>query len=301
MKLNQGYSYQEQLNVKARGQMLLEYLVKSYEHSTRETWQERIDQGEVLLNNVVTCGDKMLQPGQTLIWNRPPWYEEDTPQHYDVIFQDETLLVVNKPSDLPTVPAGGFLENTLFSLVRKNFPTAQSVHRLGRGTSGLVLFALTTEANKALSKLWREHKVEKYYKALASGVAQQDVYDIRAAIGLVEHPKLGYVYAASEKGKPSVSDARVLERASTSSANSDATLFEIKLLTGRPHQIRIHLAFIGHPLVGDPLYTVGGKFLDTPGLPGEGGYFLHAEKLVFVHPVTGERLELVVPAPVLLG
>jgi 23S rRNA pseudouridine1911/1915/1917 synthase len=291
MKLNQGYSYREQLGVKARGHTLIDYLVKTYNHSPLQTWQERLTQGEVLLNGIAATGAEILRAGQTLIWNRPPWCEEDTPQHHDVIYQDEMLLIVNKPSGLPTVPAGGFLENTLFSLVRKEFPTAQPIHRLGRGTSGLVLFALTSEANASLSKLWREHKVEKVYRALASGVAQQDFYEIRAAIGLVEHPKLGHVYAGRKDGKPSASGASVLER------RENSTLFEVKLLTGRAHQIRIHLAFIGHPLVGDQLYGVGGGLLENPGLPGEGGYHLHARSLRFMHPVTRERLELEAPVP----
>jgi 23S rRNA pseudouridine1911/1915/1917 synthase len=286
MKLNQGYSYRAQLGVKAQSHTLLDYLVKTYAHSSLQTWQERLARGEILLDHRTATGVEKLQAGQILIWNRPPWLEEDTPQHYNAVYQDETLLVVNKPSGLPTVPAGGFLENTLFSLVRKEFPTAQPLHRLGRGTSGLVLFALTPEANKNLSKLWREQKIEKYYRALASGVAQQDSYQVRAAIGLLEHPKLGYVHAAKENGKPSASDARVLER------QADSTLFEVKLLTGRAHQIRIHLAFIGHPLVGDLLYGVGGQLLDKPGLPGEGGYFLHAARLKFWHPVSQEGLEL---------
>jgi 23S rRNA pseudouridine1911/1915/1917 synthase len=298
MHLNQGYSYCEELTAKVQGQTTLSYLVERYRHSVYEDWVKRLTAGEVLLDGVIAHGTEKLRAGQVLVWNRSPWPEQPTPQSYDIIYQDEALLAVNKPSGLPTLPAGGFLDNTLLSLVRKNFPTAQPMHRLGRATSGLVVFALTPDAASSLSKLWREHKVEKYYRALASGVAQQDYYEIRAAIGSVPHPRLGLVYAASDvyvknrKGKPSASDARVLER------QSNSTLFEVKILTGRPHQIRIHLAFIGHPLQGDPLYAVGGGFLENPGLPGDGGYFLHAERLKFLHPVTREGLEVQAPVPI---
>jgi 23S rRNA pseudouridine1911/1915/1917 synthase len=291
MHLNSGYSYLEHLDTKARGHTVLSYLEKHYTHSSKEAWLGRLQHGEILLDNRIARGNEILQTGQQLVWNRPPWYEEETPQTFEIIYQDDALLVVNKPSGLPTMPGGGFLDNTLFNFVRKKFPTAHPLHRLGRGTSGLVVFALTNEAASSLSKLWREQKVEKYYKALASGVAQQNFYEIRGAIGLVEHPKLGYVHAASDKGKPSSSDATVLER------QTNSTLFEVKIFTGRPHQIRIHLAFIGHPLQGDPLYTAGGKLLDNPGLPGEGGYFLHAERLKFLQPVTGAWLEVEAPAP----
>lgn len=289
--LNNGYTYHEQLDKKALGHTVLSYLEHYYNHSTKQEWLERLQRGEILLDDKTAYGEEIVQAGQRLIWHRPPWSEEDTPQTFDIIYQDDALLVVNKPSGLPTVPAGGFLENTLFSLVRKTFPAAQPVHRLGRGTSGLVVFALNHEANKGLSKSWREHEVEKHYRALASGVATQDEYKIDAPIGLVHDPRLGEVYAASEAGKASSSFARVTEK------RDRTTLFTVQIFTGRPHQIRIHLAFIGHPLEGDGLYGVGGKPLKNPGLPGDGGYFLHAERLKFLHPVTGVRLEVEAPVP----
>jgi 23S rRNA pseudouridine1911/1915/1917 synthase len=134
--------------------------------------------------------------------------------------------------------------------------------------------------------------VEKRYRALASGRAAEAHYDIRAPIGLVPHPLLGAVHGVSAKGKPSRSSARVLERREVS------TLFEVHIHTGRPEQIRIHLASIGHPLVGDPMFAAGGLPLEeAPGLPGDGGYLLHAESLAFTHPLSGERLQLHAPPP----
>jgi 23S rRNA pseudouridine1911/1915/1917 synthase len=163
---------------------------------------------------------------------------------------------------------------------------------LGRETSGIVLFSRTQAAGAALQIAWRGHRVEKRYRALGSGIAIQDAFDITAPIGPVPHPWLGTLHAASAKGKPSSSHARVLER------RSKSTLFEVDIDTGRPHQIRIHLAFAGHPLVGDPLYALGGvPRTDITALPGDGGYFLHAERLAFPHPTTGLSLELMAPSP----
>jgi 23S rRNA pseudouridine1911/1915/1917 synthase len=292
VRLNKGYSYREQVDAKALNHTVLSYLERYYTHSTKETWLERLQRGEILLDDKTASGAELLQAGQILVWNRPPWFEEDTPQTFKIIYQDDVLLVVNKPSGLPTMPGGGFLENTLFNFVRKDFPSAQPIHRLGRGTSGLVVFALTNEAASSLSKLWRTRDVEKHYRALASGVAAQDEYNIDAPIGLVKHSKLGEVHAASETGKASSSLAKVLEK-----RDSD-TLFSVQIFTGRPHQIRIHLAFIGHPLVGDALYGVGGKPLENAALPGEGGYLLHAERLKFLHPVRGVGLELWAEPPI---
>jgi 23S rRNA pseudouridine1911/1915/1917 synthase len=123
-------------------------------------------------------------------------------------------------------------------------------------------------------------------------VAQQDAYEILMPIGLVPHPRIGSVWAASPSGKPSKSVAQVISRTSSS------TTFAVSLYSGRPHQIRIHLASIGHPLVGDPLYGFTGQPLENlPGLPGDGGYFLHAQYLKFQHPISGEPLHLEAALP----
>lgn len=292
MPLNDGYVYREELGPRARGQSALAYLADRYRHSPEHVWQERFRRGEVLLDGVTASGAELLRAGQHLAWHRPPWEEGETPHHYALVHEDAAILAVIKPSGLPTVPSGGFLKNTLLHLVRARFPEATPMHRLGRTTSGLVLFARTRAAASLLSRSWREHAVEKRYRALASGLAEQERYDISAAIGPVPHPRLGTVYAASEGGKPSRSVARVLER------RPAHTLFEVDILTGRPDQIRIHLAFIGHPLVGDRLYGAGGlPRAEQPGLPGDGGYLLHAESLGFAHPLTGARMHLHAPPP----
>lgn len=243
-------------------------------------------------------GPEEVRPGQLLEWQRPPWREEDVPLTFAVMYEDASLLAVSKPGGLPTLPGGGFQDHTLLTGVRAQFPGASPLHRLGRGTSGLVLFARTAEAGTALSRAWREREVQKRYRALAAGVALDEERTITTPIGPVPHPRLGTVYAASAVGKASRSVARVLERRAADSGRAGETLFEVDIHTGRPHQIRIHLASVGHPLVGDPLYAVGGLPLpDLPGLPGDGGYLLHAEQLTFVHPVTGEPLTLRAPPP----
>jgi len=128
--------------------------------------------------------------------------------------------------------------------------------------------------------------VVKRYRALVSGRPSREAFDVDTPIGLVDHPRLGRVYAAVREGKPSLTHVRVLE------ARDGQTLIEATIPTGRPHQIRIHLAAAGHPLVGDLLYVSGGLPAPDPVLPGEMGYHLHAHRLLLDHPVTGERLVL---------
>jgi 23S rRNA pseudouridine1911/1915/1917 synthase len=290
--INRGYAYTTIIGSKDHGRTLLSHLASLYTHSTPQAWQEKLKSGEVTVDGVIATGSEPLILGQTLVWNRPPWIEPDAPQDFGVLFEDPYLLAVNKPGGLPTLPGGGFMENTLLRLVQKQFPNANPVHRLGRATTGIVLFAKTQEAAARLSASWNTPGIQKTYRALAQGVAEHDAYEILTPIGLVPHPLIGSVWAASPGGKPSKSLAKVISRAAST------TTFQVSLGSGRPHQIRIHLASIEHPLVGDPLYGLGGQPLENlPGLPGDGGYLLHAHFLNFQHPMTGERIHVEAALP----
>jgi 23S rRNA pseudouridine1911/1915/1917 synthase len=186
------------------------------------------------------------------------------------------------------------MENTLLRLVQRRTSGANPVHRLGRATTGIVLFAKTTQAASHLFSNWNTPKIQKIYRALAQNIAEHDSYEILTPIGLVPHPLIGSVWAAKQGGKPSKSLAKVISRSTV----AGSTTFEVSLNSGRPHQIRIHLASIGHPLVGDPLYGSEGLPLENlPGLPGDGGYFLHAQCLKFQHPITGEQISLEAALP----
>jgi 23S rRNA pseudouridine1911/1915/1917 synthase len=293
--VNAGFEYRDRIGPDAEGETVLGYLGRRYRHSGAEDWERRIAAGEVRLEGAATEAATVLRRGQSLVWRRPPWEEPAVPLAFAVLLCDEHLLAVAKPRGLPTVPNGGFLEHTLLHLVRRRVPGATPLHRLGRGTSGLVLFALTPSARSALSAAWREGRVLKIYRALVMGVPSRETFTVEAPIGPVPHPRLGRVHAYRPDGRSAVSLVRVL------SAHGDRSLVEVRIETGRPHQIRIHLAFAGHPLVGDPLFAAGGVPLPEPGLPGDGGYHLHAERLAFVHPGTGRGLEIVcAPPPALL-
>ncbi|MEO8677663.1 MAG: RluA family pseudouridine synthase [Vicinamibacterales bacterium] len=292
MALNSGWAYTEQVGTASAGQTALAHLAASRLHSSVEEWDARFTRGEVELNGVRAVPGAILRSGQTLVWHRPPWDEPDVPLHYEVLHDDEAIVGVNKPSGLPTMPAGGFLEHTLLALVRRRYPAANPMHRLGRFTSGVVLFARTHEASSLMLRAWRHHEVKKQYRALGSGLAARDHFEITVPIGLVPHPQLGTIHAAAVDGRPSHSTVTVLER------RDDSTLFAVGITTGRPHQIRIHLGAAGHPLVGDTVYGVGGVPKASPGLPGEGGFLLHSESLRFAHPLTAIEITLRAAPPV---
>lgn len=289
--INRGWSYREQVGPKGAGHTVLSYLTTTRRHSTEQEWACRIERGEVEVEGTRARCHDVIHPGQAVVWHRPPWDEGIVPRHYELIHEDDAIVIVNKPSGLPTLPAGGFLDNTLLALVRERYPEASPLHRLGRGTSGLVLFARRSDVASELARAWRDRAVQKTYRALGAGSTRAGMFVIDAPIGPVSHPRIGTVHAAREGGRPSHSIAMVLER------RPDQTLFSVDITTGRPHQIRIHMAYAGHPLVGDPVYQAGGGIKDRPGLPGDGGYFLHAGRLQFEHPMTGRQMTVTATPP----
>ena len=294
MRLNSGWTYREQVGPGGDGLRVLDYLAATRHHSTSEEWARRLERGEVEVDGSRVDTSAILHPGQIITWHRPPWHEDDVPTNFTIVHEDDSIVAVDKPAGLPTMPAGGYLNHTLLALMRETYPETSPLHRLGRHTSGLVLFARTRAAASALARAWRDRSVKKTYRALGVGETRTGMFVIDVPIGPVPHPLLGTVQAAAKDGKPSHSVVVVLE------GGRDRTLFHVDITTGRPHQVRIHLAYAGHPLVGDPLYEAGGTLKHQPGLPGDGGYLLHAERLQFAHPVTGECMTLVAPPPSVL-
>nr|WP_306672315.1 RluA family pseudouridine synthase [Geothrix fuzhouensis] len=288
MGFNQGYVHREQVGAEGVGCTLLAHLAARHPLAGPELWRARILEGQVRLDEISAPPEAPLRPGQWITWARPPWIEPEVPFATAVLFEDEELLAVAKPSGLPTLPGGGeFLEHTLLALVRRRAPEASPMHRLGRGTSGLVLFARTAAARKPLQAVFQERQTRKVYRTLCQGQPALDAFEITTPIGEVPYAPLGLLHAATPGGRPSLSRVTVLER------RKDTSLLEVEILTGRPHQIRIHLASAGHPLVGDPLYGPGGTPLPgTCAVPGDPGYLLHAQRLELRHPRTGTWLTL---------
>ncbi len=293
--MNEGYEYRERLGPDADARTLLAYLSRRYPHSSRTEWATRIASGHVLIDGQPATSERVLRGGCELVWQRPPWREPDAPGAFAVLYEDNDLLAVDKPAGLPTLPGGNFLKATLLYLVRAYAPDAAPLHRLGRWTSGLVLCAKNQPAGAELTRQWSAREVGKRYRALAGGLPDWDEMTISAPIGPVPHAVLASIHAAMPNGRPSLSHVTVLER------YADSFLCDVRIATGRPHQIRIHLAAAGHPLTGDPLYGAGGLPLpDTHALPGDPGYHLHSAELSFIHPATGRKMVLECEPPELL-
>jgi len=283
--VNRGFDYEERIDLRGEGLTLLDHLVARYRHSDAREWAERILAGCVLVDGAAASPDAVLRRGQVVVWHRPGWEEPDVPSTFEVLLDDPDVLAIAKPAGLPTLPGGGFLEHTLLAKVRALDPAASPLHRLGRWTSGVVIFARNPEAAADLARQFAARAIEKRYRALASGAPERDAFTIDVPIGTVPHALLGTVHAASPTGRPSRTRVAVVAR------RPGTFLCDVRIETGRPHQIRIHLAAAGHPLVGDPLYPPGGvPPPDTRAVPGDPGYFLHAAEIAFRHPRTERRV-----------
>lgn len=294
-RLNRGYEYRETLGPEADGVALLDYLARRYRHATAAEWAARIAAGLVFVDARPAHADGVLRRGSELIWRRPPWVEPEAPRTFGVVYEDADLLAVDKPAGLPTLPGADFLESTLLHRVRAYAPDAAPLHRLGRWTSGLVLCARTRHARATLIGQWSTRAVGKRYRALAAGSPAWNELAVDVPIGPVPHALLGTLHAAAPHGKRSLSRVTVLER------RADSFLCDVQIATGRPHQIRIHLAAAGHPLLGDPLYAAGGRPApDARALPGDPGYQLHSAELRFCHPDGGRPMVIACAPPPLL-
>lgn len=293
--LNQGCEYRERLGPDAHSRTLLAYLSHRYRHSSPTEWEARIASGHVLIDGLPAHAESVLRAGCQVVWQRPPWIEPGAPKAFSVLSEDDDLIAVNKPAGLPTLPGANFLQSTLLYLVQSYAPDAAPLHRLGRWTSGIVLCARNHASRTELMRQWSANEVGKVYRALANGNPDWDEQTISAPIGPVPHTLLGSIHAATQKGKSALTYVTVIER------RVDSFLCNVRIATGRPHQIRIHLAASGHPLVGDPLYSAGGLPLpDTRALPGDPGYHLHAAELSFRHPVTRREVVIDCEPPSLL-
>ncbi|EFJ32301.1 hypothetical protein SELMODRAFT_168290 [Selaginella moellendorffii] len=343
-EMNDGVRYAEisRLPSSQQGKLadVLEYYASRYQSSaSREGWLRRILKGQIEINGeVVTSPDALIRNNASLVYHRFPWEEPSAPFMLEILYEDEHLLAINKPSGLQVLPGGLFQQRTVLSQlqwrvtdqVERNHPTP--VHRLGRGTSGVYVcgtsltktfvyfkylhFSGVLLCAKSDQARYRFEMLSKVYRALVCGIVQDDkvIISIDQAIGRAHYPGVrGGLYMAVAKGKPSHSKVTTLKR----NTEENSTVVEVEIFSGRAHQIRIHLASIGHPLVGDPLYVRGGQpsmqvvstlerasVAEDGGyerpenpLPGDCGYHLHAHRLTFHHPVTNQRLEIVAPLP----
>lgn len=305
MSFNRGWTYHDRIRLDGAGLSVSAFYASRYSHSSAAEWAARAESGEILLNGRRAAPGDILAAGDELLWRRPPWSEGVFADDIPIIYQDECVVAVDKPAGISTMPDGGWLENSLVGWLDRRFGkgAVAPAHRLNRGTSGIVICGRGHAARAALAHQFLE-KTESADEDTARA-AMDKIYLARTIpcpafrpghrqvvevpIGEVAHPVLGLVFAAAPNGLRARSECELVE------CDGVSALWRVRLVTGRPHQIRIHLAAIGAPLLGEPLFLPGGR--PSPfALPGGCGYFLRAVRMTFAHPGDGRPVTLEVPA-----
>lgn len=283
-----------ELTAEASGQRLDKYLAEEMADLSRSRIKELVQAGEVLVNGKKSKVSYKVQKGdliQVTVLPLEPLALKAENIPLDIVYEDEDVIVVNKPQGMVVHPAAGHPSHTLVNaLLYHTRDLADSpegfrpgiVHRIDKDTSGLLMVAKNAAARESLEKQLAAKSNKRQYLAIVHGNFAEEEGTIDAPIG--RNPKDRKQMAVVEKGKSAVTHFRVLEQ------YQGYSLVECQLETGRTHQIRVHMAYIGHPLAGDPLYG------PRKTLPGH-GQFLHAKTLGFEQPSTGEWLEFSVQPP----
>ena len=279
------------------GERMDAFLARSLPDLTRSAAQRLLERGEVTRDRRPVRKNDRTCAGQELEVALPePEPVEIIPQDIplDVVYEDGDVIVVNKPVGMVVHPAPGHPDGTLVNALLYHCGTSLSgingelrpgiVHRIDRDTSGLIIAAKNDRAHLALAEQLQDHTLARVYEAVAVGGFREDTGTVDAPIG--RHPVDRKKMAIDRQhGRPAVTHWAVLGR------YPGYTHLECRLETGRTHQIRVHMASIGHPLLGDTVY---GAKKPWPGLAGQ---CLHARRLKFIHPSTGQPVELECPLP----
>lgn len=279
------------------GERADQLLSRSVEGLTRSAAQKLLEQGRVTTPEGRTLKkNERPEPGAVLLLDLPdPEPLDAQPQDIplDIVYEDEDVVVVNKPVGMVVHPAAGHSDGTLVNALLYHCGKSLSgingvlrpgiVHRIDRDTSGLLIVAKNDAAHLALARQLEDHSLRRTYEAIVVGGFREDSGTVDAPIA--RHPKERKRMAVVPGGKRAVTHWRVVERF------PGHTWVECELETGRTHQIRVHMAHLGRPLLGDTVY---GAKKPVPGLAGQ---CLHAARLRFVHPSTGEEMELSAPLP----
>ncbi len=280
------------------GERLDKWLAKKWKDRSRTEIQRWIKEGLVRVNGRSTKPGYKLEEGDVIEVDvpAPQKYEgiKPEPLPLPILYQDDDIVVIDKPAGKVVHPAPGHAEGTLVNALLYHIPDLQGiggierpgiVHRLDKDTSGLLLVAKNDQAHRELQRQFKNREVEKMYLALVEGQVHPRVGRIEVPIARdKQHRKR---MAPSKEGREAITEYRVLEYL------EDFTFLEVRPLTGRTHQIRVHLAYIGHPIVGDTVYGRRKQRLK----PFLKRHFLHAHRLRFRHPRTGTPMEFTSPLP----
>ena len=304
---------QSKVPQKHSGSRLVDYLAIRFPYQSREMWNKKILDKEVLVNGEPCQPEKIVSHGEQVAY-KVILKEPKVDKNIFLIHEEESFLVAHKPGQLPSHADGNFIKNTFVYLLNEmmsakgNVRPLRLVHRLDRETSGMMVVARNKIAHTCLMRQFEEGSVEKEYMAIVRGRPEKDQFEVSGWLGRDPHSSVTIRHALLPEGSEDARQSRTLFEKVRELP--DATLVRCLPKTGRTNQIRVHLAHIGHPVIGDKLYgKTDPEFLEfihhvkAGGDPAFAGsaetarQMLHASKLTFNHPDSGERVSFSDPLP----
>ena len=288
---------QFEVEIEHEGERLDKYLNLIFEEKSRSFFQKLIKEEQVLVNDTAQKANYRLKVEDIVTVTIPdavetPIVPENIP--LDILYEDEDVLVVNKPKGMVVHPSAGHYSGTLVNAIMYHCKDSLSgingevrpgiVHRIDMDSTGSLIVCKNDESHNCIAEQIKEHSVNRRYRGIVCGNVKEDEGTINAPIG--RHPVERKKMAINEKnGKPAITHYKVLKRFER------YTYMEFQLETGRTHQIRVHMASIGHPLLGDTLYSSGKSPYKLQGQT------LHAMTIGFIHPRTNAYMEVSAPLP----
>ncbi len=272
---------------------VIDFLDAIHTHLPRDEWLRAIDAGQLRIAGRAVSADEPVRAGDRLIHSMPGTIEPDVNADVRILFEDDALVVVNKPAPLPMHPCGRFNRNTLTHILREVYRphSLRAVHRLDANTSGVVVLARSRRIAADLQNQFKQGRVEKEYLARVLGWPAEDNFFSDAPIS--DEPCASGARRIDPAGLAARSEFAVLNR-----LTDGTTLVKARPITGRTNQLRVHLWDLGLPICGDPLYRIGGKLGDEQTRsPADPPMCLHAHRITFDHPSTGQRISFVADGP----
>lgn len=287
------YTTEYKLSVKLKndGITLIDLYANSFQNVSKSIWQEKILNGTLKVNGEVSSQDTILRAGWMTTNTVHKKTEPLVSNNIQLIFEDENLIVVHKPSPLPMHPSGRFNKNTLVEILKLAFPleSFKVVHRLDANTTGLVILAKNSCTANEISKQFQENSIKKEYYALVEGIVEKEIQVISEKISTTK--SVSGSRSISNQGQKSLTKITSIER----NEINNTTLLKVEPENGRTNQIRIHLASINHPIIGDLGYKDKTYFKDNPMTYEFDSLYLHAHSLSLMYKNKLVRFESKIP------
>tara|TARA_Y100001970_G_scaffold258189_1_gene337786 strand:+ start:1082 stop:2053 length:972 start_codon:yes stop_codon:yes gene_type:complete len=288
------------MRINGKVETLLEFLLRRFRYLDENEWKKNIHKKRLWVNDKLGYANLKLYNNQKIIYLRPDFLEPKVDKNFEVIFEDDSLIGINKSGNLPTSPSGKYFKNTLSNLVKEKFGWEKiyTLHRLDRETSGAIMFAKNVKIAQKMASHFQNRRIKKIYSAILSKHLPNkskktfsEAY-ISLPIGRDIKSKIRIKQSVNYNGKPSQTYFKEIEKI------KNYSIVEIRPFTGRTHQIRVHAAFIGCSILGDKLYGLpkdgfinwlneGDNYLRSKNFPLH-RQLLHSLEIRFPHPMTNK-------------